>query len=50
MSIFKHRWRLRTAKSHGENGDAYVNAVAEELLFLRNTLAFYGRKDKFNTD
>lgn len=48
VSNFKRRWKLRTAKPHGEEGDADVSAVAEVLPSLRETLASYERKDRFN--
>lgn len=50
VSNFKHRWKLRTVKSHGEEGDADVSAVAEVLPSLRDTLASYDRRDRFNAD
>lgn len=50
VSNFKRRWKLRNVKSHGEDGDANVEAVAEVVLSLGDTLASFDWKDKFSSD
>ena len=46
----KDRWGLRIFKSHGESGDAHVEAIARELPKIKEILKDYSPNNIFNAD
>lgn len=50
LDNFKRRWKVRTIRSHGEDGDADLHAINDQLPSLRETLQSYDVKDIFNAD
>ena len=47
---FKKRNHFKCYKSHGEAGDADVNAAERELPVLRSLIEQYGERNVFNAD
>lgn len=47
---FKRRWNLRSFRTHGEMGDADVQATNQALLDLKQELQKFAPRDIFNAD
>ena len=50
LDKLKSCWNLRVFKSHGERGDAYLEAVARELPIIKEKLKRYNPRDVYNAD
>lgn len=50
LDNFKRSWKFCTVLCHGDNGDAYVGTLNDQIPSLSDTLQSKGGKDHFNAD